>query len=255
MATTIVYTPKVGGKWADFGSGGHPSSWYDSLPPSGFDGVFLDTYSANNADVVGALQAGLGIMLFQGYDITAWPVLAQASIRAQQAVSFAQSINYPKGGTIFLDFESCMTSYTEAAAWINSWAKVVAGSGYFPGIYVGAPEPLSGEQLYSLLVGMMHYWKSESTVPMVARRGYQVIQEDSNVVLNGVFIDIDRIQMDNLGGLPHGMVLPKGGTKPKPEPKPVSDVGALKTQIADLEAKNRSLQSVLSAIQRDLKGI
>jgi hypothetical protein len=254
MADSLLYTPKVGGKWADFGSGGHPSSWYDSLAQAGFDGVFLDTYSASSIDSVGALQAGLGVMLVQGYYVGAWPVLAQAGIRAQQAVSFAKSINYLKGGTIFLDFESCMTSYTEAAAWINSWAKIVTGSGYFPGIYVGAPEPLSGEQLYNLLVGMMHYWKSESTVPMVARRGYQVIQESCNVMQNGVFIDIDRIQMDNLGGLPHGIVLAKSKPKPKPMPD-VSDVSALKTQIADLEAKNKSLLSVLSAIQRDLRGV
>lgn len=259
MPTPILYTPKPGAKWADFGSGGHPVAWYASLVTAGYEGVIVDTYSAQATDVQGALTAGLGVMAFQGFDPQAWADPALAVSRAQQAVTFSQAVEYPKGATVWLDFESCATSYAEAAAWINAWAQTVRASGCWPGLYVGAPEPLSGLQLYGLLTGMLHYWESESTVPMVAHRGYQIIQEQGNVLVNGILIDIDRIQMDDLGGLPHGMILPAPTSPPQhpvaPARGPSDTTTLLKAQIADLEAQNKSLQSVLAAIQRDLKGV
>lgn len=260
MPTPILYTPKPGAKWADFGSGDHPLAWYASLVVSGFDGVILDTYSAQASDVQYALQAGLGVMFVQGYDPAVWADPAQAAIRAQQAIDFPRSVGYPAGATTFLDFESCATSFAEAAAWINAWAQAVRPSGYFPGIYVGAPEPLSGLQLYGLLTGMLHYWESESTVPMVAHRGYQIIQEQGNVLFNGILIDIDRIQMDDLGGLPHGMILPKPSSKPaspsQPSPIQTADarIAQLQQTLAASQAETAKLQAVLARVQADVKG-
>lgn len=256
MSTPILYTPKPGAKWADFGSGGHPLAWYASLVASGFDGVILDTYSAQPSDARYALQAGLGVMMVQGYDPAAWADPALAVSRAQQAVAFAQSAAYPAGATVWLDFESCATSYTQAAAWINTWAQTVRAHGYWPGIYVGAPQPLSGLQLYALLTGMIHYWESESTVPMVARRGYQIRQEQCDVMEHGVLVDLDRVQMDDLGGLPHGMIQdPVTPSPSKASTPPVPDLAALQAHVADLATQTQHLQTLVTAIQQDLKGV
>lgn len=261
MPTPILYTPKPGAKWADFGSGGHPASWYASLVAAGFDGVILDTYSAQASDVQDALQAGLGVLFVQGYDPAAWADPALAVSRAHQAVAFAQSAGYPQGATLWLDFESCATSSTEAAAWINTWSATVRPSGYFPGIYVGAPEPLTGLQLDGLLTGMLHYWESESTVPMVARRGYQIVQEQGNVRFHAILIDIDRIQMDDLGGLPHGMMLPKPSPQPArhPQPSPLqtadAEIAQLHKALTASQAETAKLQAVLARVQEDVKGV
>ena len=254
MSTPILYTPKPGTKWADFGSGGHPLAWYAGLPKAAFDGVILDTYSAQVSDVQYALQAGLGVLFVQGYDPAAWADSTLAVSRAQQAVAFARAVTYPQGATVWLDFESCATSSTQAAAWINAWAQTVRSSGYWPGIYVGAPQPLSGLQLYALLTGMLHYWESASTVPMVARRGYQIRQEQCDVTVNGVLVDLDRIQMDDLGGLPHGMIAPPVPTPSKPS-KAAPDLAALQAHVTDLATQTQHLQAVVTAIQQDLKGV
>lgn len=252
MTTPILYTPKPGAKWADFGSGGHAAAWYADLATTGFTGVILDTYSAQAADVQAALGAGLGVMLFQGFDPQAWADPALATSRAQQAVAFATQIAYPKGATLWLDFESCATSVPAAAAWINAWARVVEMAGYFPGIYVGAPQPFSSLQLYALLQ-MMHYWRSESTVPTVAQRGYQVVQEQGNVLCDGVLIDTDRIHMDDLGGLPHGMILPTAKPAPAPTPQPAPTPSRAE-EIAALQHQVAELQAVIAHVQQDVKG-
>ncbi len=258
MPTPIAYIPKVGSKWVDFGSGGHSAAWYAAVAASGCDGVFLDTYSATASDAQLALQADLGVMIFQGFDAAAWADPTLAVSRAKQLVNFAKSIGYPQGLTAWLDFESCSLAYASAAAWINAWSQAVRSSGYFPGLYVGAPEPLSGLQLYGLLTGMMHYWESESKVPTVARRGYQVIQEQGNVMLHGVLVDTDRIQMDALGGLPHGMILPRPKPKPTPKPSPIqtadATIATLKKELAASQAQVKTLEDIVDRVRKDVQG-
>lgn len=166
-------------------------------------GVLLDTYAAPPSSVQAALVA--------------WNDLALAVSRAQQAIAFPQSVGYPRGPTAFLDVESCVLA-VPAAAWISAWAQTV--SRYFLGLYVRAPEPLSDLQLYALLTGMLQYGRSESTVSMVAQRRYQILQEQGNVLLQGVLIEMDRIQMDALGGMSHGMILPKPSALPARTPQP-----------------------------------
>jgi len=101
---------------------------------------------------------------------------------------------------LWCDLEG-IASGTSAAAVIDycqAWYSAVYNAGYVPGLYVGANCILNGQQLYSNLA-FQHYWKSLSNVPMVAKRGYQLIQQGGSTV-NGVGIDIDTTQNDNLGG-------------------------------------------------------
>jgi hypothetical protein len=69
--------------------------------------------------------------------------------------------------------------------------------------YVGAGNGLTGEQLYRRL-SLARYWKSASTVPDVAVRGYCLIQTRCQVDLGiaGYLFDEDVVQSDRLGGLP-----------------------------------------------------
>jgi len=244
MTHSILVTPKPGAKWADFGSGGHAPSWYASLRAGGLDGVIVDSYNATPDDLTHALAAGLAVMIFQGYDPAVWPDVGQAAVRAGQIIAFADQVAYPKGATLWLDFEDCTMDYVTAAAWINAWAAAVTAAGYFPGVYVGAPEPLTGLQLYSLLRGVLHYWESQSTVPMVARRGYQLRQEQSNVLWDQVLIDLDVVQMDDLGGLPHGMM----AAPVEPPDPPAPSVETLETEVS-------RLHTIIARVQDAVKGV
>jgi hypothetical protein len=72
-------------------------------------------------------------------------------------------------------------------------------AGWFvPGLYVGANAILTGQQLYDL--PFKHYWKSESKVPAIPVRGYQMIQTQVPQPVNGIGIDQDVTQTDQQGG-------------------------------------------------------
>ena len=74
----------------------------------------------------------------------------------------------------------------------------MSAEGYVPGIYVGAQAILTGAQLYDLKFD--HYWKSESRVPAIPVRGYQMVQTLVPELVNGIGIDKDVTQTDNKGG-------------------------------------------------------
>ncbi len=60
--------------------------------------------------------------------------------------------------------------------------EAVKAAGYLPGLYVGGGALLSGEQLYSL--PFEHYWRSQSRVPDIPNRGYQLIQLFPSIKIN-----------------------------------------------------------------------
>lgn len=94
-----------------------------------------------------------------------------------------------------------MAGGTTAQAVIDycqAWYTAVNNAGYAPGLYVGYDSVLSGDQLYNNL-SFQHYWRSQSSVPEVAKRGYQLIQ-GPNTSEFGINIDTDTTQNDHLGG-------------------------------------------------------
>ncbi len=101
---------------------------------------------------------------------------------------------------IWCDLEGVDTGTASSIVidYCQAWYKAVAADGYVPGLYVGANCVLSLQQLYSNL-SYKHCWKSMSYVPMVATRGYQLIQVPETTV-NCIGIDSDSIQSDNLRG-------------------------------------------------------
>jgi len=156
--------------------------------------------SYEEADTI--LDAGLALIPVQHVRMPGWKPNAQLGVTTGSAAAMnAQTVGFPKGVNVWLDLEGVATgtSAGDVIGYCNAWYNEVAAVGYVPGIYVGADSVLTSEQLYSDLK-FSHYWKSESTVPDVDRRGYQLVQHFEPKLVNGIGIDIDTTQDDNLGG-------------------------------------------------------
>ncbi|MHB1610983.1 MAG: glycoside hydrolase domain-containing protein, partial [Sulfobacillus sp.] len=130
MSVQVANRP---GRWLDFASNDHPASWYQAVKTSGIVGVVLDLMSPGwTAAYHNAMAAGLAVMLFQGYYAPDWVITADAAQRADYAVSQAESVGYPKGAVLWLDWEAVPPAVTaaEALTWINRWTQVVQSVGY-----------------------------------------------------------------------------------------------------------------------------
>ncbi len=80
----------------------------------------------------------------------------------------------------------------------QAWYTAVDSAGFVPGLYVGDSAQLSGQQLFDL--SFQHYWKSQSRVPAIPNRGYQLIQFLPSVTAYGIAIDMDITQTDAKNG-------------------------------------------------------
>jgi Domain of unknown function (DUF1906) len=150
------------------------------------------------------LGGGLGLMAVQHCDGQGWsPTAASGKDYGVAAVINAQEVGLPPGVSVWVDLEGPLPSSpaAEVIAFCNAWYAEVADAGYVPGIYVGFDEILTSDQLYHRL-RMRHYWKSASTVPDVAYRGYQMIQTLVPSPVYGISIDRNVVMGDNFGGLP-----------------------------------------------------
>lgn len=148
------------------------------------------------------LSAGLGLMVVQHVQGWGWtPTAALGTEYGSNAAIFAAELGLPKGVNLWLDLEGVNSSVSAntVADYCNNWYQEVLDAGYVPGIYVGASAILSSIELYSALK-FEHYWKSGSTVPPVATRGYQMVQKNLDITVNGIQIDQDETQDDSLGG-------------------------------------------------------
>jgi hypothetical protein len=154
-----------------------------------------------NAEATTILNAGLALIPVQHVNAYGWiPTATLGTTHGTHAASNAKSIGLPAGINIWCDLEGVAagTSAQDVIAYCQAWYAGVFAAGYIPGLYVGPQCVLTGAQLYSNL-SFQHYWKSASNVPVVANRGYQLIQGLSPNV-NGTGIDSDLTQNDNKGG-------------------------------------------------------
>ncbi|HTF05072.1 MAG TPA: glycoside hydrolase domain-containing protein [Bacteroidia bacterium] len=156
----------------------------------------------SNQEAVDILNAGLALMIVQRVRSSGWvPSASLGTTYGTNAANNAASIELPKGMNIFCDLEGAAegTSAQVVIDYCQAWYAAVNSAGYVPGIYVGPQCGLSGTQLYQNL-SFGHYWKSADTVPDVATRGYQIVQlQPPDITVNGVGIDKDTTQTDNLG--------------------------------------------------------
>jgi hypothetical protein len=235
---------------------GNSLSWYVDLLRSGVGGVEIDCESPGaQADIHHALQAGLYVLLYQGYYQPAWAVPAEAMRRATQMVQAAKLAGFPAAGpnrpTLALDLESCgNVGATAIFTWVSNWGRVIQDAGYSAGLYVGSRQPLSGKQLYAEPT-IDHYWEGASKVPMVATRGYEIIQHQWNQTFQGAAVDYDIVQADKLGGLPVGVTLSAG-----PDATSFAalraDVTALANHLTTLTTHVTALKAASTADHNDL---
>jgi len=118
----------------------------------------------------------------------------------QNAASNAQDVGFPVGVNVWCDLEGVGNSVSpqDVIDYCQAWYTAVNAAGFVPGIYVGFGTKLTGQQLFDL--SFQHYWKSQSTVPAIPERGYQLIQFLPSTTAFGVAIDLDITQTDGKGG-------------------------------------------------------
>lgn len=238
-----IATLPRGTRVVDLGSTGHPASWYAAVRAAGYAGVILDCMTGGfDADYEAALGAGLAVALFQGYYPPAWiQGPAGARNRANLAIQQANRVGYPAGALIWLDSEAWgSVSAAACIEWINIWSRTIRDAGFVDGLYVGAGTPLTADQLYTDLI-TQHYWKSGSQVPMVATRGYQLVQTSLNDVIAGVRVDVDIVQPDALNG--EAVFVAPAPQPPAAAPAaPANPPDALAQQVAALQQQLQTLQ-------------
>ncbi len=163
------------------------------------------------------LSAGLAFM----------PVTFAGEYKDGAADEIAQlrALEIPAGTTVWLDLEGVdawnlgktAQGRADLSRLINAWAKAIAGAGYMPGLYVGAPQPLTGADLYALAV--VRYWlgigrcvdyQGKDAYPAC---GWTMRQDWHNEGMRGinwrgtgVFVDTNAIQCDHRGRLPTWVV-------------------------------------------------
>jgi hypothetical protein len=160
-------------------------------------------------EVATILDAGLALMAVQHCPRSGWAPSAElgGSYGAAAAIN-ARSVGLPPPITLWFDLEG-VAAYATAAdtiAHVNSWAGAVAAAGYQPGIYVGANQPLTADELYWRL-RVQRYWRSASIVPDISYRGYCMAQAlapspIATGTAGAIAIDRDVTLADNFGDLP-----------------------------------------------------
>jgi hypothetical protein len=159
----------------------------------------------NKARLDAILDAGLAFM----------PVTIANRYDGAAAVKQCQALGLPAGVTVWLDVEgqsAWKTPPLDLMRSINTWAAAVDAAGYEPGIYVGAPQPLSGTELFALKV--RRYWlgigrcvdrTGDDAYPKCGWCMRQDWHGQKNGMLwkdTGVLVDTNAIQCDHLGRLP-----------------------------------------------------
>lgn len=147
------------------------------------------------------LNSGLALMPVQHARKQGWsPNQAVGQQHGQEASASAETVGFPARVNLWCDLEGVNSSAQpqDVIDYCKAWYETVSAAGYIPGLYVGAEALLSGRQLYDL--PFQHYWRSQSQVPDIPHRAYQIIQLGPSIQINGVRIDLDIAVNDSQGG-------------------------------------------------------
>jgi Domain of unknown function (DUF1906) len=158
----------------------------------------LDAQEATNI-----LSAGLALMPVQHVRASGWsPKQSVGQQDGLNAATNAKDIGFPEGINIWCDLEGVNRSAQaqDVIDYCGAWYQAVNSAGYIPGLYVGAACVLTGQQLFGL--PFQHYWRSQSNVPEIPTRSYQMLQLFPPVFVNGIWVDVDITQTDKLGSQP-----------------------------------------------------
>jgi hypothetical protein len=164
----------------------------------------VSSHDLTSQEALGILNSGLALMPVQHAPRQGW--FADRALGQQhghEASANAKTVGFPDGVNLWCDLEGVNGSAQaqDVIDYCKAWYEAVSATGYVPGLYVGADTLLNGSQLYDL--PFLHYWRSQSHVPDILQRGYQVIQLGPSLQINGVWIDLDVALNDNQGGAAH----------------------------------------------------
>jgi hypothetical protein len=157
-----------------------------------------DLSSQEASDILGS---GLALMPVQHVRAAGWSPSGDLGQQdGSGAAANAAAVGFPAGVNVWCDLEGAASGTTaqDVIDYCQAWFDAVAADGFLPGLYVGAQAILSGQQLLDL--PFQHYWRSQSTVPDIPGRGYQLLQLLPSITVNGIGIDVDVIQTDEEGG-------------------------------------------------------
>lgn len=153
------------------------------------------------------LDAGLALMPVQHAHLPNWqPTRSLGDSDGAFATRNSHLIGFPPGVNVWCDLEGIASGARadDVIAYCNAWYAAVKTGGYLPGLYVGYDTQLNAQQLGSLK--FQAYWRSQSVVPNVAGRGFQLLQLYPSVTRNGIKIDFDVTQNDYKDGQAHWLV-------------------------------------------------
>jgi len=195
------------------------------LKASGIDFCVRYLGNVTAEELAGILAAGLAFM----------PVTYANMFDGALAVARCKALGLPLGTTVWLDVEGDSVWRTDPVALsgkINGWAAAVTAAGYVPGLYVGAPQPLTSAELGAL--GVVRYWHGQGRcvdhTGALAEppAGWCMWQMWPSVTWEGVNVDVNIIGEDYKTRLPAWVVsalAAADGNEIPPPPSTVPDVG------------------------------
>ncbi|MFX4303346.1 glycoside hydrolase domain-containing protein [Alicyclobacillus tolerans] len=157
------------------------------------------------------LSQGFYVGLYRGYYSGMFDSdpSSVGAAHAQQCIDVANGFSGAAGMTLWCDLEGATANTTiqDIIDYANSFNSTCQAAGYEGGVYVGDDEPyaqMDGSQLYYDLT-TSHYWRccSSSIWPTVDNgqvRGWQILQTSCEYDYDGIVVDNDSIQTDQLGG-------------------------------------------------------
>lgn len=166
------------------------------------------------------LEAGLGLMAVQHVRFAGWhPSAALGAQDGGSAARQAPVCGLLPGLPLWVDLEEVAATATadDVNAYVEAWVSAVQGAGYGSGAYIGAGLPGNMDEHALWHLAVERYWRSESNVPNVANRGYQLLQlypqcevervfPNAPASVRGIQIDVDITQSDYRGSLPRMLV-------------------------------------------------
>ena len=165
---------------------------------------YLGDIGPSERDTILSEGLGLSLVTFghgSSYDYNG----PSGTIEGQNDSKHLDILVIPKGATVWIDLEGVgpQNSWCCVYEWINARAQVLYDNGYDVGLYVGANQPLSADQLW-VLPRIHKYWRSLSRVPEPPC-GFCLSQAYRTTVIAGTSVDVDYVQYDYKSRLPMGI--------------------------------------------------
>lgn len=163
--------------------------WVKAVKAAGHQWVAFDMLNPGWSQATQwAIDEGLVVLPYQGYDAADFSIPDEAERRALLVVEILDKAGIPKGAPAALDFESVHVAEIQAIQWAEDWAATISGHGHVPGIYLGDPTTLTTAGV-KLLRNFQFLWRSCSA--STPGEGWDLMQTECGSNLDGISVDLD----------------------------------------------------------------